>query len=119
MNESEIRTRFPNASQAFVRANLSPCDAGEITELESGACVPPLGAKEVQGFTGQRFLVRVTSIRRRLLDTDNSCEKFHVDLLRYAGVIPDDTPDKIEIEVRQIKAGKGREEETVIEVFEI
>lgn len=35
----------------------------------------PLGKKKVQGSTSQRILVRVTSVRKRLIDEDNLCEK--------------------------------------------
>ena len=79
----------------------------------------PLAAPQTQGRDRQRFLVRVTSVRKRLLDEDNLCEKYHVDLCRYAGIVPNDSPDKTKIEVSQRKAKKGEEERTVIEVEEI
>lgn len=61
--------------------------------------------------------MRVTSVRKCLLDEDNLCEKYHVDCLRYSGIIPDDSPDKVRIETTQRKAAKGEEEHTLIEVF--
>ena len=75
-------------------------------------------AQEVQGRSCERILVRVTSIRNRLLDEDNLCEKYHVDLCRYAGALPDDTPDKVKIEVCQRKAAKGERERTEIVINE-
>ena len=74
---------------------------------------------EVQGGTRQSILVRVTSIRKRLLDEDNLCEKYHVDLCRYAGVISGDEAGQTKIEVAQRKAAKGETEKTIIEVFAI
>ena len=91
----------------------------KVAKLESDFGDAALDAEKVQGRFGQKFLVRVTSIRKRLLDEDNLCEKYHVDLCRYAGIIPCDEADKVKIEVCQKKAGKADEEKTVIEVFEL
>lgn len=62
------------------------------------------------------YLVRVVSFRVRLLDEDNLCEKWHVDALRYAGILPDDAPGKARIETRQEKVGSKAEERTEITV---
>lgn len=78
----------------------------------------PLAKKKVQRPTGSRVLVRVTSVRKRLLDEDNLCEKYHVDLCRYAGVISGDEAGKTKIETAQRKAEKGEEEKVIIEVFQ-
>jgi len=91
----------------------------KAAKLESDFGDAPLEKKTLQGQCGPRFLVRVTSIRARLCDEDNLCEKFHVDLCRYAGVIPDDAPGEVKIEVCQKKAGKKEREETIVEVFEL
>jgi hypothetical protein len=107
-------------STSFRRLNaavLSPRCAGSPAVVESNPGDAPLATEEVQRPTRQRFLVRVTSVRKRLLDADNLCEKYHVDLCRYAGVIPDDSPDKVEIQVSQRKANKGEEEATIIEII--
>lgn len=78
-----------------------------------------LGALQVQELHTGRFLVRITSVRKRLIDEDNLCEKFHVDCCRYAGILPSDGPAKTSIEVSQRKAEKGEEEEVLVEVFHI
>jgi hypothetical protein len=119
LNANDIKKRFPNASESFIRANLSDGDSGAVTKLEPNPRNAPLAAKEVQRPTGERFLVRIEGRRKRLLDVDNSCEKYLVDLLRYCGVIPDDAPDKCEIEVSQTKCKKGEPEEITIKVFRI
>ncbi len=90
-----------------------------VAKLESNPGDAPLGQKEIQGRTIQKFLVRITSCRRRLLDEDNLCEKYHVDLCRYAGVMPDDAPGEVKIEVCQKKTEKEETEKTIIEVYEL
>lgn len=118
MTRDEILRIWPNASESTIRANLSVGDSRPVAELESNPCDAPLEAEEVQRPVGKRFLVRITSIRKCLLDEDNLCEKYHVDLCRYAGIIPDDTAAKAKIEVCQFKAGKSPEA-TIVEVFPI
>ena len=61
----------------------------------------PLAAAPVQKEASARFRVRVTAFRRILLDEDNQFAKFAVDCLRYAGIIPEDTPHVAKIEVMQ------------------
>ena len=117
MTYNELTRRFPKASAAFIAANLSAGAADEAAKLECSLGNAPLETKEVQRPTGQRFLVRITSHRKRLIDEDNLCEKYVVDLLRYSRVIPDDSPGVCKIEVSQTKVGKGQPEKTVIEVF--
>lgn len=68
---------------------------------------------EVQG--ALRIVVRVKSFRSELLDTDNVCAKYLVDGLRYAGLIPDDRPQDIELIVTQEKC-RPEEERTEIEL---
>ena len=86
---------------------------------------PPLfhePLSEVEGKEGDpsRLLVCIESVRTKLLDTDNlyGGAKFYCDFLRYAGVIPEDTEDQIELKVTQRKAKKGEEEKTIIEVWD-
>lgn len=78
-------------------------------------------AKVVKAVTEGRdsagFLVRVTSYRKRPLDDDNICEKYVVDCLRYAGLIPGDEPGKTRIEATCKKVGKEEPESTRVEIF--
>lgn len=97
---------------------LSIGDPGATPKLEPNPRNAPLGAKEIQGPACERVLVRIESVRTRLIDEDNLCEKYHVDLCRYAGIIADDSPDKVKIQVSQRKAKKGEGEKVVIEIFE-
>lgn len=116
-----IRERLPNASPDCLKVNadIQLDSPRTVAELECDSGDAALGEVQVQKGTGRKFLVRVTSVRKRLLDEDNLCEKYHVDLCRYAGVLPDDAPGETRIEVCQEKAGKEAAEETKIEVFEI
>ena len=76
----------------------------------------PMGKEEVEGQHTRRS-VTVTSYRVRLLDPDNLCIKYHIDGLRYAGIIRDDTANDIELFVKQHKVATRKEERTEIEVI--
>ena len=114
MKHADLQRRFPNASPDLLARNT-----GKASVMERDSSHAALGKNEVQERTSQSILVRVTSIRKRLIDEDNLCEKYHVDLCRYAGIILGDEADKTKIEVSQRKAEKSEQEKTVIEVFEI
>src|SRR5690242_5501842 len=66
-----------------------------------------------------RHVVRIRSFRVRLCDPDNLCPKYFIDCLRYAGSIPDDRPEDIELSMRQIKVSKRSEDRTEIEIVAI
>lgn len=65
-----------------------------------------------------RHRVRIVSRRVRLCDPDNLVGgvKHLVDALRYAGIIPEDNPEAISLEVAQEKVGSYAKEETWVEV---
>jgi hypothetical protein len=119
MKRSEILSRWPHASEDLIKANLDYEDPRQTTFLESYPSFRTMGKVQAKKGTSRKFLVRVTSIRKRLLDIDNLCEKYHVDLCRYAGIISSDAPGTTEIEVCQRKTQKGEEEFVEIEVFSI
>ncbi len=79
----------------------------------------PLAKGQVQEAATARVFVRVTSVRKRLLDEDNLCEKFHVDCCRYAGLLLSDAPGKTSIKTTQRQAGKGEKEHIIIEITDI
>jgi len=119
MTPDEIRRLFPNASSSLLQANLDLADTGATPKPKRAPSDAAMGKAQVQAGVGPRFFIRVTSIRKRLLDEDNLVPKYHIDLLRYAGVVPDDAPGTCKIETRQRKAAKGEVEETIIEVMEL
>jgi hypothetical protein len=94
-------------------------DTRKVAELERSVRTRTLDEIQVQKGTGGSFLVRVTSYRHRFLDDDNLCEKYHVDLCRYAGILPGDSPATTRITVSQEKVGGKEPERVLIEVFKL
>lgn len=76
-----------------------------------------LAEKAGEAFHSDRVLLRVTSFRCRLLDPDNLCPKYFIDCCRYAGLIPDDSPEFITLQVTQEKVKTKSEERTEIEIL--
>ena len=114
----------PPAAPVATRAADVPKDsydnhtdrAGEAAKLERNLGNGPLAKGEAEKGNPERVLVRVTSVRKRLIDEDNLAEKYHVDCCRYAGLIHGDEPSKTKIEVCQRKAAKDEAEHTIIEI---
>lgn len=81
---------------------------------------PTLDGLEPRKEEGQeRITLRITRSSTRLLDADNfagGCKPL-IDQLRYAGLIPDDSPEKVEITFTQKKVKKGQEG-TLIEIID-
>ena len=78
-----------------------------------------VGKTRAQKADSGRFLVRVTSVRNRLLDEDNLCVKLVVDCCRYAGLIPGDSAGETKIEACQRKVAKGETPHTIVEISRI
>jgi hypothetical protein len=92
---------------------------GPAPQLERASRHGALGSRKGEKADTGKFLVRVTSFRRRLLDEDNLAEKYHVDCCRYAGLLPSDAPQKAKIEVAQQKVGMKEDEYTLVEITPI
>ena len=105
----EPTLRKPNAYHNTNNTGKAP-----IPERTAGDAA--LGAAQAQGGTRERILVRIESVRKRLLDEDNLVSKYHTDLCRYSGLIPSDAPGVCKIETSQRKAEKGEEERTEITI---
>lgn len=127
MNREKLKQLFPRISDDVLRlsteagqADIQPVDTGTPAKLERDIGDGTVGKVPVQKGVSGHFLVRVTAFRTRLLDEDNLCEKFHIDLLRYAsGGAFGDAPGTTKIEVCQEKVKDGEREEVRIEVFEV
>lgn len=119
MTRDQLKAIFPNASESFIASNadLSMRYRGTPSIMESSPGSGALEQAQTKEHHSTRFLVRVTSFRRRLLDIDNLCEKFHVDCCRYSGVIPGDDPGQTQIEVTQKKVTAKEREFTRIQVY--
>lgn len=75
----------------------------------------PLEADRHEKGSRPRTRVCVTRYARRLLDVDNlGGAKLVIDQLRYAKLIQDDSPEHIDLELRQVKVASKAEEGTEI-----
>lgn len=121
MTADELRKLFPHASENFIKQNTA--DGASRSERASPVPVAepapsngPLAACPAQAPDSGKRIVRITSYRVRLLDTDNCIPKWHVDAIRYcgAGILPSDAPDRCEIITTQRKVAHKTEERTHI-----
>lgn len=119
MTRQEILRRYPNASPSFIRQNLGSEDSRKVAIVERGHETAPDAPSPIGKASTERFEIRYTSVRKRLLDDDNACSKFITDALRYEKVIPDDRPGICSILTTQRKCANGEAEHTVIEVYRI
>jgi len=123
MLKNDFLALFPHASADVIAANCGediPLKSPRKAPLvEQDACPEPLATPHVQEPAKGRFLVRITSVRKRLADEDGLCEKYIVDCCRYAGILRNDDPGTARIETTQRKAEKGEEEHTVVEVWSV
>lgn len=111
----------PESSDAFyARHNLNALNHPSPSHpiLERDPWHGAMDAHEAQRGNPVRFLVRVTSFRRRLLDEDNLCEKYVVDCCRYSGLLPGDAPETTRIEVCQQKVSGEKDERTEVVITE-
>lgn len=86
-------------------------------ERSSGDALP--NSRKDEARHSGRLAVVVTSFRRRLLDEDNLAIKWHLDALRYAGILRDDSPAEISVKACQQKVKTKDEERTEILIDEI
>lgn len=67
----------------------------------------------------KRRLVRLTSLRYRLIDARNLWDKYFTDSLVSAGILIDDSPRWCQVEVSQILIPSDSIERVLIEVFDL
>lgn len=98
-----------------LNAGLFPAGGpAPAAKLEPSNQPRPLAASPPKDRDTRKRLVQLTSYRIRLLDEDNLCAKFHVDSLRYAGILPGDDPSQARIQTRQEKVAHKHQERTEI-----
>ena len=116
MSPEQFNKLFPNATDDVRKRNAHLLDTWTPPVVEPDP--RPRALVKIQAKEGShgRFRVRVTSVRNRLLDEDNLCEKYVVDCCRYAGLIPGDAPGQTKIEVDQRKCAKGEEEHIEVSI---
>lgn len=112
MNLDDLPRKYQE--QATLQLNAGGKAPGPITKspVRNDILEQATGEKQNTG----RYLVRVVSYRRRLLDEDNLCCKFFVDSLRYTSCLPADSPNLCHIETSQVKVRLKSEERTEITV---
>jgi hypothetical protein len=87
--------------------------------MESRPRPKQVGPRKIKEVDPRKFHVVVTNYRRRLLDEDNLCEKYVVDCVRYARIIPGDAPQTTHIEVRQCKVDSESDERVEVDISEL
>ena len=117
MNETDIFAHNPELP-GNPEIRIGQTD-GLRSKLERTAGNAALGQGKAETSHTERLLVCVVSVRKRFTDPDNLSAKYVIDCLRYAGVIPDDSPDKIDLKVTQRRPEKGEAESTIVEVFRL
>ena len=116
MTDSMRRCMHREPTLRKPNANHNTNDTGKAPIPQRAPSNAALVETQVQSGTGDRILVRIESVRKRLLDEDNLISKYHTDLCRYSGLIPSDAPGVCKIETTQRKAAKGEAERTEITI---
>ena len=123
MTEKELLLAFPNASRSFIQANAtktnSPIQNTITKQNHAPALGSPIQGKKVSlGRATGRIEVRFTLFRVRCLDPDNAAAstKNLLDGLRHAGLLPEDNPWTIKLQVEQEKIKGFDNEKTEIEI---
>ena len=119
--DDDLKSILARLERAGVRQD-EPQSLPAVRAIPIAIPQPAAGGKPSESAQGEargttRVRVRITSRRRRFVDADNLCAKFVVDCLRYAGVIRNDDPGTIDLELAQEKVSTPQEEGTLIEIF--
>lgn len=118
MTADQLRERFPNASEQFIRANASDYAVRAVSHPKSKHLkAPALGATAPRTAPSvQRAVVRFVGFRVRPLDPDNfaGSVKDLLDGLRHAALISGDEPWRIRLETEQVKVPSFKNERTEI-----
>ena len=116
--ESWLRERL-KANPSLSCPDLETVNPRETSTAQPAPRYEPLGASQVQKENPGRFLVRVKSYRVRLADEDGLIGKYHIDCLRYAGYLPNDSPEICRIESPTQEKCKAGEERVEIELYRL
>ena len=90
------------------------CGAAPRAESQPVVRDEPVAAPPREAGHASRVRVCVVSFRSRLCDPDNLCPKYFIDCLRYAGLIADDAPDCITLEVRQVRCRRAEQRTEIL-----
>jgi len=119
LDEKRLRAMFPRASADFIKAN-NPVGAARVSNAVVKRDAPQAldGGVSAEGNGKARARVRITRFACRLLDEDNLSGgvKPLLDSIKQAGLIEDDSPECIELCVRQEKVTNKVHERTEVEI---
>jgi hypothetical protein len=115
LNATELKRMFPRCSKSFLEVNAAGVSDAKPKQIAPRALDGGLPGK---GESAQRARLRITRCARRLLDQDNlyGGAKPLIDCLKSSGLIEDDSPEHIELIVRQERVESIDEERTEIEI---
>ncbi len=118
MNASQLRARFPRASEDFIRENSTPDTPIRYAEPErhTPAALEKMAEGKEKGMG--RVILRFIGYRVRPLDPDSfaGSTKDLIDGLRYAHLIRDDNFREIILKTTQVKVASFAEERTEVEI---
>ena len=107
--------------RAQIRAQIETQPARiHTSKLECPAQQPFQETYEDEKRSRASLIVVITRCSSRLLDVDNlyGANKGICDALRYAKIIPEDNPETIDLQCRQIKTKDKSQHGTKIEIYE-
>lgn len=113
MNDKEKGTKPSHRHRASVDNNNERLSS---PKFKRGVRVKSVGKGQSEEGMRAEYTISIRSRRVNLLDPDNLYVKDVIDQVRYAGIIPEDTPEVIEIDITQEKVSHYKQEETIIEI---
>lgn len=115
--QEQLDERLRN-NPALARRNQVGGEAPSA-QSQSGIGQALYAASEVKARHPRKRLVRITCFRaRHLQDPDNGVYKWHIDAIRHAGLVDDDTAEAIRLEIQpEVKVATQAEERVEIEVI--
>lgn len=116
LDASGLKKLFPRCSNSFLAANAAGVRDPEPQREPSSALAGSAPGKKERPF---RARLRITRFGCRLLDPDNlqGGVKPLVDCIKESGLIWDDSPDWLELDVRQQKVARKDEQRTEVEII--
>lgn len=108
-----IRRKLP-IGPGVAKLNAAPVCEAPTAEPQHSPLQELEDRPKGQARNSAKCLIRIESRRVRIQDPDNAVAKFHIDAIRYAGIIPDDTTAEIELAITQTKVATKAEEGTLI-----
>ena len=117
MTANELRRRFPRAPESFIKANAEADYPAQGSKPECAIRDEPVEPSPREDCHTTRITLCVVSFRKRLTDPDNCTPKYFIDGLRYAGLIPDDRAEDIDLKVSQVKVKTTAQERTEITIL--